>query len=211
MEVFLSSIINYPTIIYTGCLAILCVSWLLTIFGMLDFEAFDIDIDIDMDAEASDLSGFAGLLVTWGLAGVPLTLSFSILFLYAWVFSYLIMIFAAPLMIGMLLKLLIGSVILVVTFAVSVVLTAKTIKPFCKFFDSGSTAPIHHSLMGEIVTIRSTRVNSSFGEATHEKDGTSLILKVRSDVEYMLKKGDRAVISEYLEDTNSYYVTPEST
>jgi hypothetical protein len=208
MEVFLSSIINYPTIIYTGCLAILCFSWLLTILGMLDFDAFD--FDVDMDAEASDLSGIAGLLTTWGLTGVPLTLSFSILFLYAWVFSYVIMIFAAPMMIGMLLKVILGSVILVATFAISVVLTAKTIKPFCRFFDSGSTAPIHHSLMGAMVTIRSTRVNKKFGEATHEKDGTSLILKVRSDVEYMLKKGDKAIISEYMEETNSYYVVPES-
>jgi hypothetical protein len=208
MEVFLSSIINYPTIIYTGCLAILCVSWLLTILGMLDFDAFDLDIEVD--SEAGDLSGFAGLLVTWGLAGVPLTLSFSILFLYAWVFSYLIMIFAAPIMVGLLLKIVVGSVILVATFAAGVLLTAKTIKPFCKYFDSGSTAPTHHSLMGEIVTIRSTRVNLNVGEATHEKDGTSLILKVRSDVEYMLKKGDKAIISEYLEASNSYYVTPES-
>ena len=103
MSEFLEIVFGLPTVIFTTLLLISLGFWIITIaFGLgdggdLDLDAGgvdvgDVDVDVDVDAGGSDSDGsdsgtLAGLLQTFNLHILPLTLTFSIISLVAWFVS----------------------------------------------------------------------------------------------------------------------------
>lgn len=208
MDAFLLNIFTYPTAIFTVMLGVAAIYWLFAIVGLVDMDVLDLDVDLDADLEG--LTGLAGLLVTLGLTGVPLTLVVTVLALLGWLISY----FAVHLFFfwpaGSWLSYGVGTVVVPVALALSVPLTAQIIKPLKPLFRKAYSAAPQKVLIGQPCLIRSSRVDMGFGEATATVEGASLILKVRADPVKELKKGDRAVMIEYRAAENSYLVVPES-
>ncbi len=206
MEGFIAQIIAYPTVIYTLLLGVMFLLLLPTLLGF-----FDLDI-VEMDAEggSDSLNGISGLLVTLGLSGVPITISFFLLFLFAWASSYILNAYLVH-YVPMGILFWIGSVVvLVVSFFIGVWFTSKLVKPLRKFFHQPVSVPRHLALIGKTCKVRSSRVNATMGEAVCKNEGADLIIKVRADVEYMLKKGDAVLITEHDEDGDFYYVIPST-
>lgn len=208
MDAFLLNIFTYPTVIFTVVLGVAAIYWLFAIVGLVDMDVLDLDVDLDADLEG--LTGLAGLLVTLGLTGVPLTLVVTVLALLGWLISYFVvhLFFFWPA--GSWLSYVVGTVVIPVAVALSVPLTAQIIKPLKPLFRKAYTAAPQKVLIGQPCLIRSSRVDMGFGEATATVEGASLILKVRADPAKQLKKGDRAVMIEYRAAENSYLVVPES-
>jgi len=204
MDAFLLNIFTYPTAVFTVILGVAVFYWLFAIIGLVDMDVLDLDADLE------GLTGLAGLLVTLGLTGVPVTVVVTVMAMLGWLISYFAvhLLFVWPA--GSWLSYVAGTVVIPVAMAVSVPLTAQIIKPLKPLFRKAYANAPQKVLIGQTCLIRSTRVDMGFGEATATVEGASLILKVRADPAKQLKKGDRAVMIEYRAAENSYLVVPES-
>ena len=86
--VFITKISLYPTIVFTGLVMFVTLYWMVSLLGMADMDTVDIG---DASGEGADLtsSGFvSGLLLKFGLYGVPLIVILSLISLIGWLLSY---------------------------------------------------------------------------------------------------------------------------
>lgn len=212
MEAFIANIFSYPTVFFTIVLLVLAVYWLFAILGMVDIDVLDLDMDVDadIDVDLEGMTGLAGLLVTLGLTGVPVTVVATLLALLAWLISY----FAVHLLFfwehASWISYLAGSALIPAAIAVSIPLTAQLIKPLKPLFKKAYTPPPEKVLLGRACTVRSSRVDERFGEVTADLDGASLILRVRGEANKNIKRGDAVVLIEHRPDDNTYWVVPET-
>ncbi len=207
MDAFFNNIFTFPTVIFTAGLLVLAVYWVFAVFGLVDLDLLDLDFDPDLDLEG--LTGLAGLLVTLGLTGVPLTVVLTLLFLVGWLISYFVVHFFFFWEPGSWINYLVGCGVLVVAGALAIPLTAQLIKPLKPLFKKAYTPPPQKVLIGQRCVVRSSRVDEQFGEATAVLDGASLILKIRASAEAKLTKGSPVVLIEYRAAENAYWVVPE--
>lgn len=198
METVLTHISSFPTVVYTIPLAVCLVFWLLSLLGIFDLDFLDVDIDSDV--------GFAGLLATFGLAGVPITLSLSLLFLFAWSFSLFSAAWLLPWLPEGILYNAGGAAVLILGFIFSVYLTGKVTQPLSKLFITHE-ARSNRSLVAHQCEITSLTVNERFGQAKVEDGGAGLIISVRAETPNDFKKGDSALIYEYDPDKNLYFIS----
>ncbi len=208
MEVFISLITAYPVVLYTFGLVLVVLYWLVASMGLLDIDALDLpdpesDMDLDVGAE-----GLAGLLLKVGLNGVPLTIVLSLLILLSWIFSYFASLLLMPIVPGAILWFFAGTAILIGAWVVAVPITAILIKPLKPLF-AKTKGHSRTSVLGQVAIIRTSRVDETFGEADFNDGGAGLVLKVRAETPNEFKRGDRAVLLEYLETDNAYRVIPE--
>jgi len=198
METVLTPISSFPTVVYTIPLAICLVFWLFSLLGVFDF------LDVDIDSEA----GLAGLLATFGLAGVPITLSLSLLFLFAWSLSLFSAAWLLPWLPEGLVYNAAGAAVLVISFVFSVYLTGKITRPLSRLFVMHE-ARSNRSLMAKYCEITSLTVNEQFGQAKVEDGGAGLIISIRAATPNDFKKGDSALIYEYDPDKNLYFISKQ--
>ncbi len=210
MDEFLINISSFPTVIYTTALVVVVGYWLLSFTGTFDLDAFDVEVDIDVDSEVSEIGGVAGLLTTLGLTGVPITIVISLLFLNAWIVCYFasMLVSTLPEFIS-LIKVVIGIGVAILSFAVSILVTANMIKPLKGLFKKVNQAPKSKSLLGSTCRIRSSRVDHDFGEAECQHDGASLIIKVRTTGKQTFDTGDSVVLIEHNADQDFFSIVSE--
>lgn len=207
MEAFFSNIFSFPTIVFTVLLLFMSLYWILAILGMVDIDILDFDIDLDADVDM-DLEGLAGLMVTLGLAGVPLTVVLTLIFLIAWAFTAAIVEVFFLWGDSTLLNLLFGFMVLAAAFAVSIPVTAALVKPLRPLFRALNNPEVKKVFIGRTCVVKSTRVDENFGEANITIDGADIIIRIRSDANHKLKRGDHVFIVEKIEGSNAYWVEP---
>ncbi|WP_444996156.1 hypothetical protein [Aliikangiella sp. IMCC44359] len=218
METFLINISSFPTIIYSIALVVAIGYWLLVLLGLFDFDLIDIDadteidvgVDIDVDTDINQAGTVAGFLTTLGLTGVPITVVISLLLLNGWFICYFIseLIPQFPNIIK-LLQVLIQVGVVIISFMLALPVTAAIIKPLRPLFRKINQEPISTSLIGRTCRIRSSRVDTEFGEAECLHHGASLIIKVRTLGDTKLITGDLAIPIEYSAENGTYFVVPE--
>lgn len=203
MEAFLINITAFPTLIYSTALIVVIGYWLLVLFGLFDFDMFD--IETEAESNTTGIGSVAGLLITLGLSGVPITLVISLLILNGWVTCYFLSLItpSLPEFISIL-QIIIGIGIAIVGFLIGIPITATMIKPMRKFFRRANQEPVSKSLTGHPCKVRSSRVDSHFGEAECLLHGASLIIKVRSIDDKVFNTGEKAIIIEH--QTNDTYI-----
>jgi hypothetical protein len=206
MDAFLANITSFPTAIFTTLNIVVVGYWLLMIFGMFDMDGLDIDIDVD--ADNGDVSGFAGLLVSLGLTGAPMTIVITVITVLCFVICYYAVYIGLLVNAQTWLYALTGAGITLGSFFLSLPITAKIIQPIGKLFSRLDAQVCDKSLLGVTCTIRTSRVDTQFGEAECTIDGASLIIKVRSDNE-SFKHGDKAVIIEHDDANHIYHIVSE--
>ena len=198
METVLTYISSFPTVVYTIPLAVCLVFWLFSLLGVFDLDFLDTDIDGD--------AGFAGLLATFGLAGVPITLSLSLLFLLAWSLSLCSSAWLLPWLPAGIAYLAAAIIVLILSFVFAVYLTGKITKPLSRLFVTHE-ARSNRSLVAKYCEITSLTVTEKFGQAKVEDGGAGLIISVRAETPNNFKKGDSALIYEYDPDKNLYFIS----
>lgn len=211
MNPFHQIVTSFPTVIFTLLLVLCVLYWAVAVLGLVDLDILDIDFDGDIDAADSieAQTGLAGLLLKFGLAGVPLTITLTILSLIGWLISYYISYFLRTVVPdGPLLWLLSIPVLLVVTY-VSVMITAQIIKPIRKLFSKLNVDETKH-IIGQTVTVRSAVVNSERGEGLMNDGGAGILLNIRAFNDTEFVKGDKVVVIEKLNDANLFRVVSES-
>jgi len=199
----------FPTAIYTVLLGVVLVYWLLAIIGMVDFESSGIDLDIETHADASvdDMGTIASYVVAFGLHGVPFSIVVSLLVLVGWTLSFLAGVTLLAWVPTDILKWLVGLVVLMVAFALSIVITARLVRPLRGLF-------VHHnaqsnaSLVGQTCRVLTGTVDERQGRAEVAQRGASINIRVWSPSPNSLKRGDTALITEYDAGTHRYLVMP---
>jgi hypothetical protein len=199
----------FPTAIYTVLLGVVLVYWLLAIIGMVDFESSGIDLDIETHADASvdDMGTLASYVVAFGLHGVPFSIVVSLLVLVGWTLTFLAGVTVLAWVPTDILKWLVGLVVLVVAFALSIVITARLVRPLRGLFVH-HTAQSNASLVGQTCRVLTGTVDERQGRAEVAQRGASLNIRVWSPSPNSLKRGDTALITEYDAGTHRYLVMP---
>ncbi|QEP44116.1 DUF1449 family protein [Ectothiorhodospiraceae bacterium BW-2] len=187
MEQFFSLVFSFPTLIFTLLLLFACGYWLLAVIGLLD-----------IDIGGSELGGLGGVMVTLGLTGVPLPLVLTLLFLWGWVVSFLLCYTFAALP---------ALICLIVAMSAALPLTVVIVKPLAPLFRALHAAPEPKQFVGNICTVRSGRVDASFGEAVITMNGAEIVLQVRSEA-HLFQRGDKGLIFEQEEPKNIYWIAP---
>ncbi|MFD2230088.1 hypothetical protein [Alkalimarinus sediminis] len=214
MDPFYQNIASFPTAIFTFFLVICLLYWLVAVLGFIDLDVLDFDIpdpDGRLGVNQTDLSTpdvLAGLMLKLGLYGVPVTIIVSFIALFGWFTCYFIVHFFFGLVPDGLLRYLAGLPVLLGTLYVAVMLTAIVIKPIRPFFKKASQNTVKE-VLGQTAIVRSSKVNSSFGEVFLADGGAGLIFKARSTGDEVFNKGDRVVLLEYKEVENVYRVISE--
>jgi hypothetical protein len=219
MNPFYQNISSFPTLIYTILLVVCVIYWAGAVLGLIDLEVLDLGIegfdtsgdisgDVGGDSPHSTPDVLAGLLLRFGLVGVPLTISLSIIVLIGWLLCYYVVHFVFPYVPGSLLKLAAGVPVLLATLYIAAHITGVVIRPLRPLFAKATQDTIKH-VLGQTAIVRTSRIDNDFGEVNLDDGGAGLILKARTTGDDRFVKGDKVVILEMLEDQNVYRVISE--
>lgn len=218
LTTFHETIASFPTVIFTVLLAFMFFYWMVAVVGIIEIDSLDFDLPegietnadmgIDASGEGGNLNVLAGVLVRFGLYGIPFAIILSIFAAIAWLISYYAALYLNKAFATGLMHYLIGFGVLMVTMLVSAWLTGKLIAPIRKRI---AKIPKHNAkeILGKMALVRSSVVNDTYGEAILEDGGAGLVLKVRSD-NTTFAKGDKVVLIKYRPEQNVYLVVSEA-
>lgn len=232
MDVFLQIVTSFPTVVYTVLLLVVTAHWLLAALGILEVDTVDglmpdglgahgaghgighghdighgigHDIGHGHGAHHHDADA-GGLLMKFGLHGVPVMVVFTIIAIVGWSVCYFVELFLlrgarlgvfaipadiATMIGGLLLAIPVGRIVL------------APVRRLLRRFAPVSQRP----MLGRQGVVRSPEITQTSGTAEIDDGGAGLILQVRADVSGRFVRGDRIVLIEYLEDQNAYRVT----
>jgi hypothetical protein len=157
------------------------------------------------DGAAAKEGVLAMLLSALKLRSVPVTISLSLLALFAWIVSFLLARHVGPLLP------LPGAVTAGIEVALSAVLgllcTSVAVRPLAPLFRA-KQGTRHDDLVGKVVRVTTGRVDGKFGEAKLEDGGAGLQLQVRCADPDALARDDEALILGWNVETESFEVEP---
>lgn len=207
MEQLIEVASQFPTVIYSTLLGIVVVYWLVGMLGLVDL-GFSTDVELDVDADVDiSVGGLTGLMLTFGLTGVPFTLVISIITLICWLISFYSQFYLLTWLPDGWLYYLMGALSSFVIFLISLPITAIIIRPLKGMFNSVETAT-SHQFVGKEAAIATGTVSETFGQARIFNDGAEILLDVRCSAEHALKMGDKVLIIEYVQENHAYIVAP---
>ncbi len=212
MDPFYENIASFPTVIFTFFLLITVLYWLVAVLGFVEIDALDFDLpeadaEVNLDSHTTP-DVLAGLMLKFGLEGVPVTVIISFISLFGWLVSYYTVHFLFGWIPDGFLRYLLGIPVFFGSLYCAVIITSVAIKPLRPLFTKAQQETIKY-LLGQTAIVRTSRADNNFGEAVLADGGAGLILKVRTTGEDKFTKGDRVVLLEYLRDTNVYHIISE--
>lgn len=207
MNPFYENISSFPTVIFTFFLGLALLYWIVAVLGMVDIEIFDFDLP-EGDAGGSSPDVLAGLMLRFGLHGVPVTIILSFVFLFGWLISYYLSHFFLGWSSGWM-RLLVGLPVFIVALVAAALITSLILKPFKPLFKNAKQQSAK-DFVGRTVIVRTSRVDQAFGEANLDDGGAGMIINVRSMSEDVFSRGDRVVLLNYVSETGIYQVVSEA-
>ncbi len=212
MDPFYQNIASFPTVFFTFFLLLSVLFWLVAMLGFVEIDALDFVIpdadgalDINTENDMATPDALAGLMMRFGLQGVPVTIIISLISLFGWLICYYVVHFLFALVPDGLFRFVVGLPVVAASFYISVMITAFVIKPLRPLFKK-----LHRQLdkhvLGQSAVVRTSRVDNDFGEAVLEDGGAGLIFKVRTTGDRSFSKGDRVILFEYVKEQNIYRV-----
>lgn len=201
-DVFIAINFSFPAVIFTFFLLLSLLYWCVAVVGLLDLDILDADVD------SPDAGSVSGLLMRFGLNGVPVTIVVTLISLFGWFISAIASYYIMSWVPMPLLKFIVGAGILLLSLYLATLLTAQVIKPIRPAFLASSRQK-NTALVGRVAVVRTGVVTETFGEATLNDGGADLIIRVRTYPDQNLKRGDRVVLLEHDPIENSYKVISE--
>lgn len=205
MTEFLSNALTFPTIFYTGLLGLVVIYWLLSMTGLGSYDGFEADID--------STEGFASWLTRFRLDGIPLTLTLSLIVFVSWVLCFYMVEFfihtllkdidneIVPIALGFWLLLLSP----VLSLPIVITLLAP-FKPLIKKLNKGAKGASAHDFIGKTATVRSEKINLTYGSVELSDGGAGLILQVRATEPNDYQRGNKVTLKHYIETSNIYRI-----
>jgi hypothetical protein len=189
MGEFFNAALSFPAVIFSFLLAVVVVYWLLVLIGTLDVEIGDLDMADGI-----------------GLGGVPATVTVSVLTVVSWfvclVGTVVIDGLATPI------RVVLGIGVLLIGTVAGLVAARLVAVPLRGLYVTGGEAS-RGDFVGRECVIRTGRVTGDFGQAeVTAVDGSSAIIQVRQTGEHELAGGHRALIFDYDNDGEFFWVAP---
>ncbi len=150
------------------------------------------------------LAGRPGCLGLFAIGEVPISISGTLLLIFAWLFSNGGVALLATIAVG-------GTVVAigigVVAVALATGVTSLATRPLKKLF---RMAPVtmRRDLIQRICKLTTLRVDEKFGQAEVDDEGTVLLVQVRCRRENDMTRGDRAIIYEYDATGEVFWIAP---
>ncbi len=211
MDPFYQLASSFPTAIFTFFLILTLLFWCIAVLGLVDIDFLG-GTDIDTGALEADTAtvpdGIAGVILKLNLHDVPVTISLTLIAVFAWFFSYYFVYFSEAYIPAGILSLAANMGIFLVSLFLGLKITIFCIKPLRPLFQQLKKTTEQY-ILGQTAVVRSSRVDHNFGEAVVEDGGAGLILKVRTHEDTTFTKGDRVVLLAYQKEQNTYSVIAE--
>ena len=209
MGSFIDAAFAYPTAIFTALLGIVLIYWVLAIVGLVDFESSGLDIEIEQaDGDAGDISTLATYIVAMGLNGVPFSIVVSLIVLVSWTISCLAGMWVLPLVPTTLLNIVAGTAVLLTSVAVSILVTARLVRPMRGLFVTHA-ALANASLVGQSCKVLTGTVDEKVGRAEVQQRGAGINIRVWARTPNVLRKGSSARITDYDAGSGRYLIEAE--
>lgn len=205
MDVFLSTISSFPTVIFTVLLIVVLAYCLFTILSGLDIDVTDVDVDLDVDSHTtSSFSGITAFLSAFGLTGIPFSFVIGLLALCTWAICYVLSqcIGWVP---GFWVQLLVGIVVMVVSVALGLWLTGVILRPLRPRLMEHK-ARSNQSLVGLVCEVRSLKVSPTFGQGKVCQGSQEFIIHIRAAEPNQFTKGSKVVLASYQKQDHLYWV-----
>ncbi|MCR6663993.1 MAG: hypothetical protein NVV60_12800 [Luteimonas sp.] len=202
MDVFLSTSLSFPTLVYSVLLAVCLVYWLLAATGLVDIDLDGLGIDVDMDS-----GGVAGIFGRLGLTGLPTMIVVTLLSFFGWILTYFVHLLVLSHLFGPL-RWLLGAGVGLLALVPAILATAAVLRPVRRALIRMRPFP-ETSLLGRVVIVRTPDVNTTAGMGELDDGGAGLILQIRSDGTAVPVRGDRVVLIAHDTHDNTWRVVPE--
>jgi hypothetical protein len=208
MNEFLTIATSFPTAVYSVLLLVVTVHWLLSALGIFEIDTLDglLPDGIGADgADGAEPGSTGGLLMKFGLHGVPVMVVFTIIAIVGWAFCYFVDLhLLSRANIGALgvvadIATAVGGLLLSIPVARIVL---APVRRMLRRFAPVSQRP----MLGRYGEVRSAEVTRTHGQVWVDDGGAGLILQVRADVSGKFVRGDRVVLIEYMEEQNAYRI-----
>lgn len=209
MDVFLKVVTSFPTVVYSVLLLVMLIHWLMTMLGVLEIDAIDglLPDDIGVDGgDGAHHGGVGGLLLKFGLHGIPVMVVFTIIAIVGWSFCFFVELHVLGTMPDGIATTLLGVATMAGGLLLSIPVARIVLAPVRRLIRRYEPVT-QRPLLGRYAEVRSPEITQTHGTAWVEDGGAGLILQVRADVPGRFVRGDRVVLIEYLDAHNAYRVT----
>ena len=209
MDVFLEVVTSFPTVVYSVLLLVMLIHWLMTMLGVLEIDAIDglLPDEIGLDGgDGAHHGGLGGLLLKFGLHGIPVMVVFTIIAIVGWSFCFFVELHVLRTMPDGIATTLLGVATMAGGLLLSIPVARIVLAPVRRLMRRYEPVT-QRPLLGRYAEVRSPEITQTHGTAWVEDGGAGLILQVRADVPGRFVRGDRVVLIEYLDAHNAYRVT----
>ena len=206
MGEFLTSVLMYPTVIFSGLMILVLMFWMVAMLGAIDIEILDIDADFDGDADL-DVDGGGGLIDAFGFAGMPISIAISTIILFGWIVCLVLNAYAMPSVSEVLPKGASRVVVFLASAVLAVVLAAIALRPVRKVF-TGHKAVSKHALTGRNCRITSMTVTAEQGQGEIEDGGAGIVAQLRCAQFNTLELHSRAIVVGYDAEQDAFTIEP---
>lgn len=205
MVSFLDAVVAFPTAIFTTLLGVVVFYWVLALLGLVDFDSGEADLDVDPAMTDPDLGSLAGIIVAFGLHGVPITIVVSLLVLQSWTLSCLGAMWLLALLPGTVPVYVGGTLLALASVSLAVPITARMLRPLRGLFVTHS-AISNASLVGQRCKVLTQTVDERNGRAEVPQRGANINIRVWAHTPNPLARGSTARITAYEEKTARYRI-----
>jgi hypothetical protein len=197
---FLGAAFGFPAVLFTFLLIVILVYWALVSTGVLSLDTEGGDADAGEGAD--------GMLDRLGLSGVPLMVILSAVIAIAWFVSLVGTSLLNGAGVATPIRVVIGLGVLLTAVVFAFVGAWGLSRPLRRLFDSGP-AVSRRAFVGRECVIRTGQVSGDFGQAeVTAEDGSSALVQVRQTGQDTFTAGSRAVIYDYDEGGEFFWVVP---
>lgn len=205
MVEFFDAVVAFPTAIFTTLLGVVAFYWLLALVGLVDFDSGGADADVDPDITDPDLGSLAGIIVAFGLHGVPFSIVVSLLVLLSWTLTCMGAMWLLALLPGSIPVYVGGTLLALVSVSLAVPIAARIFKPLRGLFVTHS-AIRNASLVGQHCKVLTLAVDEKRGRAEVSQRGANLNIRVWAHTPNSLVRGSNARIVAYEEKDARYRI-----
>ena len=197
---FFGAAFGFPAVLFTFLLIVVLLYWALVATGVLSLDTDGADADAGEGAD--------GLLDRFGLSGVPLMIIVSAVVAIAWFVSLIGTSLLNGAGVPTAVRVLIGLAVLLTAVVFALAGAWALARPLRRLFDSGPEVS-RRAFVGRECVIRTGQVSGDFGQAeVTAEDGSSALVQVRQTGQDTFTAGSRAVIYDYDEGGEFFWVVP---
>lgn len=174
--------------------------WLIVIIGVIGVDALDVDVDLDVDM---DVDGLASVLAFFNLGDLPLMIFITFYALPLWVITLVINDLMG-------ISSFFTGLIVLLPAMVGCLFIAKFLTiPFALFYRKiRMETEAVEDLVGKICVAKLPITTDRKSQAEIKVNGTSVLIHAKTRDGHRVEKGETALVIDYEQASNMYYVEP---